>query len=93
MDTELIGFLVLTLIILTILFLRSKFAPVFINSFYQSPDVVWKGIDQNLFENPSYKIPASDFPGPCRCKSGKKEGMCGCTVNKMMDWNNLNKRK
>lgn len=89
MDTELIVFALVIILILGAIFYKDKFTGLFRNPFYQSPDVQWKGIDQNLFENPDFKIPASDLPPTsCNC-NGKKEKMCGCQVNGMMDWNNL----
>ncbi len=79
---------------------------LFNNPIYQAPDIHWKGIDQNLFENPNFSI----GPNYSYCKCGKtkqinskllksgvgppegpntlaKEGMCGCAINSMYDWN------
>jgi len=88
-----------------------KFTGVFWNPIYQPPNVHWKGIDQNLFENPNFSI-GPDYKY-CRCgntkqidgsklKSGvgppkgpntlAKEGMCGCAVNQMYDWDNRAQR-
>lgn len=108
-----------------------KFTGLFWNPIFQPPPLHWKGIDQNLFENPSFKMvtgglnPSSDVvPTPykycSKCGKGRvsaraeginntlygakgqldpyktaqttepeKEGMCGCAVNAMRDWDNM----
>lgn len=87
-----------------------KFTGVFWNPIYQAPDVHWKGIDQDLFENPDFSVTPMASKGTCKCgKKSKmmndvyktagqkaleitkkvknaKEGMCGCAVNEMYDW-------
>lgn len=116
-----------------------RFTGLFWNPVFQPPPLHWKGIDQNLFENPDFSIvtgglnPSSTItPAPykycSKCGKGKvsaralginnsiygakgqlnpyktnnpvlaqavedglvKEGMCGCAVNGMYDWDNKN---